>query len=476
MTHTFKLAPPRARLRALFLAAVFFTLNACGNPDRITDTSTDSATELDVPADAEALATDDGDASGGMPIADEDEGLVGEEETGETAAVAIEGLPAANAFRGGIPFGTFHLPLNLYGRTYTGTLGNISPGLMLLYLQTARRNGAKVMVSFSGNEKHFKNRNRSFSMEKWKQRVNRFRRLNLTSYIKDGTLMGHYLIDEPHDPANWGGRTVSRADIDAMARYSKQLWPGLPTVARAWPKFLKGYRYRYLDAAWAQYSARFGSVSAFMSNNVRDAKASGLALVVGMNQLAGGDSRGIRGFYSGRYAMSSSQMRSWGSAMLADPYPCAFLSWAYNARYMNRSDIRSAKAFLAGKARSKGTKSCRGSKASSSGGGGGGGSAGSGGGDDGGSAGGGSSGGGSSSIKLKVSGRVRSGRQYMTLAWSGLKGSSADVYRNGASLTRTQNDGHYVNVRRSLGRVTYTYKICQRGTNTCSKSVSVSFR
>jgi len=246
------------------------------------------------------------------------------------------------------------------------------------------------------------------------------------------------------------------------------VWPGLPTVVRAWPKFLKGYKYRYLDAAWAQYSARFGSVSTFMRDNVRDAKASGLALVIGMNQLAGGDSRGIRGFYSSRYAMSASQMRSWGSAMLADPYPCAFLSWAYNARYMNRSDIRSAKAFLAGKARSKATKSCKGGKASSSGGGDGGGS--------GGSAGGGSSGGGSSSIKLNVSGRARSGRHYMTLDWSGLKGSSADVYRNGAHLTRTENDGHYVNVRRSIAQVSYAYKICQRGTNTCSRSVSVSFR
>jgi hypothetical protein len=470
MTHTSKLARRTARLRALFLAAVAFAFTACGNSEPITSTSADNATDPDVPVDAEALAADDGDASGGMPIPDEDEGLIDEEET-ETAVLAVHGLPTADAFRGGIPFGTFHLPLNLYGRTYTGTLGNISPGLLVLYLQTARRNGSRVMVSFSGNEKHFKNGNRSFSMAKWKQRVNRFRRLNLMPYIKDGTLIGHYLIDEPHDPANWGGRTVPRATIDEMARYSKQLWPGLPTIARAWPKFLKGYRYRYLDAGWAQYSARFGSVSNFMRENVRDAKASGLALVIGMNQLAGGDSRGIRGFYSGRYAMSASQLRSWGSAMLSDPYPCAFLSWAYNARYMNRSDVRSAKAFLASKARSKGTKSCRGSRASSSGGGGGGSA-----GDDGSEVGGGSGGGGSSSIKLKVSGRAQSGRQYMTLKWSGAKGSTVDVYRNGARVLRTQNDGHYVNVRRFRGRATYTYKICQRGTKTCSRSAGVSFR
>jgi hypothetical protein len=375
------------------LTLLAFAAGACDNrlvdttADELTDPTTlaDPAAAADstVPTDSlsedlalqDSLALEDSlaaaaDPSGGLPIPDEDEGITDEEEIEgdigvevvegpDPAGAVAEGVSMASAFRGGIPFGTFHLPRNQYGRTYTGTLGNISPGYLRSYLETARKNGAKVMVTFSGNERHFKNSNRSFSLTKWKQRVNRFRRLNLTSYIKDGTLIGHYLIDEPHDPANWGGRTVSRANIDAMARYSKQLWPGLPTIARAWPKFLKGYRYRYLDAAWAQYSARFGSVTKFMSDNVRDAKASGLALVIGMNQLAGGDKRGLRGFYSGRYAMSASQLRSWGTAMLKNSYPCAFISWQYNSRYMGRSDIKSANSYLAGKARSRGTKSCR---------------------------------------------------------------------------------------------------------------------
>jgi hypothetical protein len=336
------------------------------------DSAQEDVALLDSLAVEDSLATASGDPDGGLPIADEDEGLAEEEEVEvevvegpdpaaeAEASTSAEGLSFANAFRGGIPFGSFHLPKSLYGKGQTGSLANISPRELRSYLETARRNGAKVMIAFSGNEKHFKNSNRSFSLAKWKQRVNRYRGLNLTAYINDGTLSGHYLIDEPHDPANWGGRTVSRAMIDEMAKYSKQLWPRLPTVARAWPKFLKGYRYRYLDAAWAQYSARFGSVSTFMKNNVRDAKATRLALVIGMNQLAGGDRRGgLRGFYSGKYSMSGSQLRSWGATMLADSYACAFLSWKYLARYNNRSDIKSANAYLAAKARSKGTKSCR---------------------------------------------------------------------------------------------------------------------
>ncbi|MEO7138267.1 MAG: hypothetical protein ABI037_11165, partial [Gemmatimonadales bacterium] len=165
-----------------------------------------------------------------------------------------------------------------------------------------------------------------------------------------------------------------------------------------------------------------------------------------------------------------SQLKSWGTAILGDSYPCAFLSWAYNSRYMSRSDIKSAMASLANKARSKATKSCKGGKAAASAGGG--------------SSpetpsprtGGTGSGGGSSSISLKVGARARSGKHYMTLDWSGVKGSSVDVYRNGDRIIVTRNDRHYVNVRRFSGRATYAYKVCQKGTRTCSRSVSVSLK
>lgn len=469
MMHTFELVRRSVRLRTLLLGALGLGLGACGNPDRITETTAD---EAEPTASVEVEATGESGELGALASTEEDGGI-GEEESDAaqpslSLSVSAAGVSLASGFRGGIPFGAFHLPKGLYGSTYTGTLGNIAPNQLIDYLETARRKGAKVMVTFSGNEKRFISR-RLFSMALWKQRVNRYRHLNLGSYIKDGTLIGHYLVDEPHDPANWGGRTIPLATIDEMARYSKQLWPGLPTIARAWPKFLKGYNYRYLDAAWAQYSDRFGSVSAFMQQNVRDAKASGLALVVGMNQLAGGNRSGLRGFYSGRFAMSATQLRSWGTTILGDSYPCAFISWAYNAKYMGRADIRSAMADLAGKARARPTKSCKGGKAASSAGGapppdrpsspGGSGSS-----------------GGSSSIRLKVVGRATSSRQYMTLTWSGIKGSTVDVYRNGDRIINTENDQYYVNVRRASGRATYSYKVCQKGGATCSKAVKVSFR
>ena len=71
-----------------------------------------------------------------------------------------------------------------------------------------------------------------FSLTKWKARIDRYDNVNFDAYVKDGTLIGHYLIDEPNDPANWNGQTISGTTLDEMARYSKQKWPNLPTIVR----------------------------------------------------------------------------------------------------------------------------------------------------------------------------------------------------------------------------------------------------
>jgi hypothetical protein len=412
------------------------------------------------------------------------------------AVASPEGLSfASSSFRGGIPFGTFHLPQDQYGNLFNGSLGNIYPKYLPDYLATAKRNGTKLILNFGSAEYYFIDKNGKFSMSMWKKQVDRFRGVNITPYIQDGTIVGHYLIDEPYDPVNWGGKPISKETIDEMGKYSKQIWPTLPTVVRAYATWMKGYRWKYVDAAWAQYSARHGPVSKFLEENVRDAKAHGLALVVGFNQLAGGGNRGIKGFYSGRSAVGASELEDWGSVLLAHSYPCAFISWKYDARYQGRSDIKSALNKLAQKARSRSTKSCRGSSSGggdddddegSNGGGDNDGDRPSGGDgdDDGGNSAGGGNGGGEnpdnagsgSSIKLSVTGRAESQRHRLTLTWSGASGRTVDVYRNGSRIKTTENDNRYTNLRYFTGRVTaatYVYKLCERGSSRCSNEVTV---
>ena len=80
----------------------------------------------------------------------------------------------------------------------------------------------------------------------------------------------------------------------------------------------------------------------------------------------------------------------------------------------------------------------------------------------------------SSGISLSVAGRKSKGYAYADLSWSGASGTSVDVYRNGAKLTTTPNDGAHTD---SLGKVagTFTYRVCEAGTTTCSNEASVTF-
>ena len=259
----------------------------------------------------------------------------------------------------GIPFGPFGLPASLFSEEFNATFRALPPKILLSELEAARQAGARVVVRLVGGHSRYK-RKGTFDMDLWKARLDRYRDIDFSSYIEDGTIVGHFILDEPHDRSNWGGKVISPATIDAMARYSKDLWPSMPTIVRGWPAYLKGYDYKYLDAAWAQYSDRFGPIGSFMTENVRDAKAAGLALVVGLNLLDGGTrGSGIKGYSKGKYSMSPSQVKTWGSALLSDPYVCAFLSWKYTDAYFSRAGIRSALVELSDKAKGLPNKACR---------------------------------------------------------------------------------------------------------------------
>jgi hypothetical protein len=276
--------------------------------------------------------------------------------------------PADPPVHTGIPFGPNILtkgassetvfPPSRWDPQFNAMITNAFRPTLLAKLEEARRTDSRVLLSFSGNEQWNRDAN-GFNLAMWKARVDRFRGLDFSSYIADGTLMGHFILDEPNDRNNWNGHVVSQDDIDEMARYSKEIWPDLPAIIRGWPDYLKGYQYKYLDAAWAQYHVRFGPIDQFIANNVRDAKASGLALVTGLNVLGGGGDGGLKGYYGERSSMTAEMVRSWGSALLDEPYVCAFFMYRFIPAYFDRPDIEAALAQLSQKAQSHPKRECR---------------------------------------------------------------------------------------------------------------------
>ena len=316
MTYTFKLSRRIARLRAALAAVLLMALAGCDGTEPL-------------------------DPSGGT-TPDADHGVLGS-------------APATVSFAGGIPIGLSAQPVTAFGSRFNGAKLTIGANQLLGQLSTIRSRGGRIVLMMAGNPRYYKDGSGHFDLAKWKARVDEFKRIDFASYVKDGTVIGHFLMDEPNDPRNWNDRPVPPSMIEEMAKYSKQLWPDLPTIVRVEPSYL-GSDHQYLDGAWAQYLARRGNVNDYLKRSVTDAQQRGLSLVVGLNVIDGGEPNGT--------PMSGSEVEAWGSALLSSSYPCAFIMWQHNADYLSSAGIGSAMDALRRLAQNRSARTCRGSSSS----------------------------------------------------------------------------------------------------------------
>jgi len=78
-------------------------------------------------------------------------------------------------------------------------------------------------------------------------------------------------------------------------------------------------------------------------------------------------------------------------------------------------------------------------------------------------------------ITLTARGRKVHGRRAADLTWSGASSPTLDVYRNNVFLVNTANDGFYTDPIGGRGHGSFTYKVCEAGTQTCSNDATVTF-
>ena len=274
--------------------------------------------------------------------------------------------PLITSTHPGIAFGNFNMLSKYLTPVYNGTMQGLEPSWLMAELVTARAKGGRLVLKLvGGSDDRQKNADGTFSFTKWKALVDKFKTLSLNSYINDGTLMGVYLIDEPHNASKWGGKAIPHSTVEAMARHTKLIWPSLATFARARPTWLAqtSITYTYLDAGWFQYEKYMGDISAATIKEINAAKTKRLGIAVGLNVLNGGNgTSGIRGTLSGKYKMSATEIRNYGTVLLNQTYACGFFNWTYilgGAEYMARTDIKSAMSYLSNKARYHVKTSCR---------------------------------------------------------------------------------------------------------------------
>jgi hypothetical protein len=309
MIHSRKEAGRTSRARASLAALFLFAYTGCDSTDRITSNTSNGASD---------------------------------------ATVTFSSIGFS-----GIPFGASSLPPSLYGSTYTGGLMNPEkPESLLARLATIRGARGRVVLALAGGPLQYTNADGTFNFDLWKARVGRYSGVDFNSYISDGTVTGHYLIDQPNCSTCWGGQAIPQDMVEAMAQYSKSIWPSMATIARAEATWLTGYsgQYVYLDAGWAQYVVRKGDVNTFLADNVAAARSEGLGLIVGLNVLKGNTDLS---------SLTASQVKTFGSVLLGSSYVCAFISWQYDPTYFSQSDIKSAMELLSKKAKRHAPSSCR---------------------------------------------------------------------------------------------------------------------
>ncbi len=258
-----------------------------------------------------------------------------------------------------MPFGPYGLPMTEMG-SFTGAVRSTTPDNVLGIAAVARSAGARLIVRFTGDE--VAGSDGAFSLTKWKAALDRYAAGALSGYVGDGTIAGHLLVQDPQAEGAWAGRQIPHATIEEMARYSRQRWPGLPTIVPAAPAWLAGKTtpWQYLDASLVTYSGSAGDAAAWVDRQASAAGQARLGLLVGINVLNGGTSASrLPGTIRGKFAMSASQLRSWGSALLAPGQVCGLVMSRYDAGYFGRSDVREAVSDLAEQAGGRPATSCR---------------------------------------------------------------------------------------------------------------------
>jgi hypothetical protein len=78
-------------------------------------------------------------------------------------------------------------------------------------------------------------------------------------------------------------------------------------------------------------------------------------------------------------------------------------------------------------------------------------------------------------ITLGGKGKKIGGINTSRLKWRGATSANVDVYRNGIAIATTPNDGQYDDSTGTTGQASFTYKVCEAGTQTCSNRVTVNF-
>ncbi len=218
------------------------------------------------------------------------------------------------------------------------------PSTIVRVLATLKRTGRRACPAFAGGRHSqyatVSRGDSTWSYAKWQARVDRFKpdaiRRAIMAYADSGTLICHYLIDEPLNYPSWFGHRIPFPLIDSTAAYNDVLFERkLSGYVRDNPTGLTGYTWRSLDGAWLQWSVSKGSVTSYLTDQRAAATRAGLGLIMGINIVNGGTRtapcRYGAGTYSNNCELGPLEALAAARVLLAAPEACAFTMWQQDA-------------------------------------------------------------------------------------------------------------------------------------------------
>ena len=169
---------------------------------------------------------------------------------------------------------------------------------MLPVLHYAKQHGARVVVNLTGSNTNFEtNHDSMFVMRSGPPssmpRPAPISADSVRAYVKDGTLIGIYIIDEP-----WSDfKNFTHTTMESLCQHEKSFWPWAPCIARTDNTVIDsntppGYHFTYVDAGWAQATAfktthsTAGTVLSYFQDNLDAGNALGLGLYYGFNLVS----------------------------------------------------------------------------------------------------------------------------------------------------------------------------------------------
>lgn len=250
-----------------------------------------------------------------------------------------------------LPFGPKQLPGSALGHPYPG--GYINAGatraVLTSRLQAARAAGARVIVKLPQSRELLTGRDGRFSLDRWKADIDRLRGFDFAPYVADGTVIGAELVNEPNDPANWGGVALTKAEFDGAGAYAKSIWPTLPVGGGRSDYLLALAPWAHIDFGHSQYHMRKGDIDQWIARTVDESRRAGVALLLSLNYSAGGpDNR----------PLTADQLDRFYSALVRVPEACAVTGYVYDAAYLADPAVSRVMAALSVAARSRSAPPC----------------------------------------------------------------------------------------------------------------------